>query len=430
MAQPFERTLAIANGMLEPMARLLRADSTPPYGEYGLLGAAAIDRDVAHYRDIAAAMGDPGRKVAMFEFGLVPQLFYAFDCAALCLEFFPGFHSGINISTVYEFLEAAEEAGVPSDTCSTDRFIVGATLSGELPTNSFFVTSSSPCDGTRIAYPILQKVLDCPMLFLDAPFRDDRDSVKYYAGQLKDQLIPFVEEQTGRKFDIDRFREVVEESNRAYEALVDTRETYRVKPAPHFGMLRLLSYMLFIHGAGRPETTETIRLFCDDATRRVREGRTEGPFPEKHRVMWVHVPPTYDYELFPWMEEHFGATVVVDSLSSTPILEPIDTTRLESMLEGMAWQGLDMTMSIMRYDSAALVESTLRAYEQYGCDCMIATQHVGCQSICGARGLIREACREREIPLLFVEFDYNDDRVLAREQMRAQIEDFFTTVME
>ena len=46
------------------------------------------------------------------------------------------------------------------------------------------------------------------------------------------------------------------------------------------------------------------------------------------------------------------------------------------------------------------------------------------------RGLIREACREREIPLLFIEFDYNDDRVLAREQMRAQIEDFFTTVME
>jgi hypothetical protein len=61
---------------------------------------------------------------------------------------------------------------------------------------------------------------------------------------------------------------------------------------------------------------------------------------------------------------------------------------------------------------------------------MITTQHVGCQSICGMRGLIRQACRERDIPLLFIEFDYNDDRVLAREQMRAQIGEFFTTVME
>jgi len=429
MAEPFQRTVAIANGMLEPMARLLRENPTPPYGDYVHLVAAAIEHDVAHYRDIAAAMADEKRKVAMFEFGLVPQLFYSFDCAALCLEFFPGFYSGTDLSTVYEFLEAAEEAGVPSDTCSTDRFIIGATLSGELPTNSFFVTSSSPCDGTRIAYPILQRILDCPMLFLDAPFRNDREAIRYYADQLKDQLIPFVERHTGRKFDIDRFREVVVESNKAYELLVDIRETYRVKPAPHHGMLRAAPYALFMEGAGRPRTTETLRLFCEDATRRVREGCTEGPFPENHRVMWVHVPPTYDYELFSWMEEKFGATLVVDSLSSTCILEPIDTTSLKTMLEGVAWQGLDMTMSFMRFESTAFIDFTLNAYDQYSCDCIIATQHVGCQSICGARGLIRAECREKEIPLLFIEFDYNDDRVLAREQMRAQIEDFFTTVM-
>ena len=430
MGEPFERTMAITNGTLKPMARLLRATPVPPYQDYAHLLAATLDQNVDHYTDIAAAMGDPNRRVAMFEFGMMPQLFSAFDCAALCLESFPGFYSRSDLTVVYEFLEAAEEAGVPSDTCSTDRFIVGATLSGELPTNSFFVTSSSPCDGTRIAYPILQKMLDCPMLYLEAPFRTDREAVKYYAHQLKDQLIPFVEEQTGRKFDIDRFREVVVESNKAYELLVDTRETYRVKPAPHYSMLRSVPYVMFMQGAGLPGTTEALRLLCEDATRRVQEGRTEGPFPEKHRVMWCHVPPTYDREIFPWMEEQFGATLVANSLSTTCILDPIDTSSLESMFEGLAWQGLDMTMSLMRFESAHFIDFTLNAYEQYGCDCMITTQHVGCQSICGMRGLIREACREREIPLLFIEFDYNDDRVLAREQMRAQIEDFFTTVME
>jgi benzoyl-CoA reductase/2-hydroxyglutaryl-CoA dehydratase subunit BcrC/BadD/HgdB len=430
MGEPFQRTMAITNGILKPMVQILRENPEPPYQDYAHLLAAAVDQNVTHYQDIAAAMEDENRKVAMYEFGLVPQLFHAFDCAALCLEMFPAFYTRVDESAVYEFLEAAEEAGIPSDTCSTDRFIIGATVSGELPSNAFFVTSTSPCDGTRIAYPILQKILDCSMLFLDAPFRDDRGAIRYYAGQLRDQLIPFVEQQTGRKFDIDRFREVVVESNRAYELLVDTRETYRVKPAPHYGMLRAAPYSIFMHGAGLPSTTETLKLFQEDATRRVREGRTEGPFPEKHRVMWMHVPPTYDRDLFPWMEENFGATLVVDSLSSTSILEPIDTTSLETMLEGMAWQGLDMTMSFMRFESAAFIDFAMNAYDQYGCDCIIATQHVGCQSICGARGLIREACRKREIPLLFIEFDYNDDRVLAPEQMRAQIEEFFTTVME
>jgi benzoyl-CoA reductase/2-hydroxyglutaryl-CoA dehydratase subunit BcrC/BadD/HgdB len=429
MGEPFERTVAIVNGILKPMARLLKENPIPPYEDYADLLAAAMNREAAHYLDVAAAMADENRKVAMFEFGLVPQLFHAFECAPLCLEFFPSFYTRVDESTVYEFLEASEAAGVPSDTCSTDRFIIGATLSGELPSNAFFVTSSSPCDGTRIAYPILQKILDCPMLFLDAPFRYDREAVRYYAGQLRDQLIPFVEEHTGRKFDIDRLRQAVVESNEAYELMVDTHETYRMKPAPHYGLLRSAPYMIFLQGAGHPETTETLKLFQEDATRRVREGRTEGPFPEKHRVLWVHVPPTYDRDLFSWMEESFGATVVITSLPSTSILEPIDTSSLDTMLEGMAWQGLDMTMSFMRFESTKIIDFTLKTYDDFRCDCIIATQHVGCQSICGVRGLLREICRRRGIPLLFIEFDYNDDRVLSPAQMRVQIEEFFTTVM-
>ncbi len=166
--------MTIMETAMKPMAKLLKATPVPPYEDTAELAIAMIDHDLAHYSDVASAMKDESRKVAMYEFGLVPQLFYAFDCAPLCLEMFPSLHSGASQDTVHEFLEAAEEAGVSSDTCSTDRFIVGATLKGELPTNAFFVTSSSPCDGTRIAYPILQKTLGVPMLFLDAPFRDDR----------------------------------------------------------------------------------------------------------------------------------------------------------------------------------------------------------------------------------------------------------------
>jgi hypothetical protein len=129
------------------------------------------------------------------------------------------------------------------------------------------------------------------------------------------------------------------------------------------------------------------------------------------------------------MEEHLGAMVVVTSLSSTAILEPIDTSTLDTMLEGVAWQGLDMTMSLMRFDTEKLIRFSFQAYDQYGCDCMIVTQHVGCNSILGARGLFRKRCRERDIPVLFIEFDYNDDRVLSPELMRNQIEEFFTTVM-
>ncbi len=429
MGEPFERTMGIVNGILKPMGQSLKESPIPPYQDYAHLGVAMIDRDVEHFQDIAAAMADRDRKVALFEFGMAPQLFHAFDCATLCLEIFPSFFTRVDGKLAHEFLDAAEEAAVPSDTCSNDRFIIGAALLGELPSNSFFVTSSSPCDGTRIAYPILQKMLDIPMLFLDAPFRDDREAIRYYAEQLKNELIPFVEEHTGRKFDIDRFREVIVESNKAYQAMVDIHDTYMVKPSPLPGMLKLAPFMSFFRGAGLPGATRTLEVFREDVTRRVREGRTEGPFEEKYRVMWVHMLPTYDRDLFAWMEEEFGAALVVNSVSNVMMLDPVDPSSLDSMLEGVAWQGLDMTMSFMRLETQAFIDHNLRAYDRYDCDCMITTQHIGCQSICGARGLLRAQCRDRDIPLLFLEFDYNDDRVLSTGKMREQIEEFFTTTM-
>ncbi len=429
MGAPFEKTMAVVNDLLKPMSRFFKETPLPPYEEFAHLSSAMVDNLTAHYEDIADAMADESRKVAMFEFGLVPQLFYAFDCAPLCLEFYPSFFTGIDQNTVYEFIEAAEEAGVPSDTCSTDRFIIGSALCGELPTNSFFVTSSSPCDGTRIAYPILHKILECPMLFLDAPFRHDIEAVRYYARQLKDYLIPFLEKATGKKFDIDRLREAVIESNKAYECMLEILDTFRLKPAPYGGLLRMMPYTNFIQEAGNPRTTKVMEMLRDDVTQRVKEGRTQGPFEEKHRVQWLHVPPSYDREIFGWMEETFGAMVVSQTLSGSAVLEPIDTSSLDTMLEGVAWQGLDMTMSLMRFDTEKLLSFSLQAYDHYDCDCMIVTQHVGCNSICGARGMLKKVCRERDIPVLFLEFDYNDDRVLSPELMRTQIGEFFETVM-
>jgi hypothetical protein len=61
--------------------------------------------------------------------------------------------------------------------------------------------------------------------------------------------------------------------------------------------------------------------------------------------------------------------------------------------------------------------------------CVIITQHVGCNSICGARGVMRDYLRQENIPALFLALDYNDDRVLPLEAMQAKIEEFFEAVM-
>jgi benzoyl-CoA reductase/2-hydroxyglutaryl-CoA dehydratase subunit BcrC/BadD/HgdB len=425
MEKPFEKVMEINDGLLKPGLQFMEASDH----DLAPLRAAIMRNRIRHFDDLAAAVSDKTKKVTLLEYGLLPQLFYAFDCVPLVMEGFPGLFAAAKKEVVQEFLGIAEEAGMPSDVCSTDRFIVGAALAGELPAeNSFFVSGSSPCDGTRIAYPIMQKVLEIPTLYIESPYTYEREAARWYGGQIKSQLIPFLEEMTGKKFDLDRFRETIEESNRAYELMLDIYDTYKQSPCPHPAAIRGSSYGLFITQAGNPKLTETLTIIHEDATRRVKEN-IQSKIEEKNRVMWAHVPPVFDTSLFSWMEKHLGAAVVTTSLSSTAILLPIDTTDMDTMLEGYAWQGLDMTMSIMRLDTKRFWDYTMRTFDDYGCDALIVTIHVGCNNIAGCAGIWRRYARERDIPVLFLELDYNDERILSSEPLREQLEEFFTTVV-
>ena len=80
MVTSFRRTVEITEGFLKPMAEAFRREMPEPYAEFGPLYAAAAADNVERYEDIASAMADASRKVALFEFGLVPQPFLAFGC--------------------------------------------------------------------------------------------------------------------------------------------------------------------------------------------------------------------------------------------------------------------------------------------------------------------------------------------------------------
>jgi benzoyl-CoA reductase subunit B len=423
MGTPFEKTKRTINEFAKPALEFLRAIDD----EDLKLQAMSLEGMVERLEDLTAAASNPEKRVALFEWGLTPQLFYAFDCLPLAMETFPLLFAATQKQVVYEFLETAESSGLPSDVCSTDRFLVGAALSGEFPKNAFFVTCSGPCDGTRIAYPIMQKALGVPTLFLELPGTYERESARWYGQQIRTELIPFLEEVTGKKFDLARFREIIEESNRAYELMLDVYDTYTTTPMPVPSSLRGSPYGTFISSAGHPRATKSIQMFHAEVMRRLKEGIPH-PIEEKHRVIWGHVPPGFDPTFFTWMEQELKVSVVTSTLTGSAILRPIDTTDVETMFEGYAWQGLDMTMSLMRFDSRKMIEYTMKQYHQNRCDSIIFTQHVGCNSICGAGGIMRRYFQQEGIPALFLELDYNDDRVVSAENLKNQIEDFFTSL--
>jgi benzoyl-CoA reductase subunit B len=420
--EPFQKMNELINNVFNPAVELLSASDDHDMK----LQALSLKSMTGHMEEVCKAAADPGKTIALVEFGFTPQLFYAFDCVPLILEGFSQQFAALRKPVIHEFLDAAELAGLPSEVCSTDRFIVGAAISGEFPKNSILVTCSQPCDGTRLAYPVLQKALGVPAIYIEAPTRYGREAARWYGKQIRKELIPFLEEATGRKFDIDRFREIIEESNRAYELVLEIIDSYTLTPLPVPASVMQVPYFLFSWNAGHPGATREIEAFHKEVVRRLKEG-VPHPVEEKYRVIWFHIPPHFT-QISSWMQKKLGACVVSTMLSGSAILDPIDTTDVESMFEGYAWQGLDMTMSLMRYDTRKMIEYTLQLYHQYRCNAIIVSQHVGCNNICGLAGIMRRHFQKEGIPTLFLELDYNDDRIVSTELLRSQIEDFFGTI--
>jgi len=423
-ALPMRRMREKVEAELRPMQQMLQADLLP----HGRLIAGAVDLIVGHYERTFRAMDDRSKKVCWYEFCLTPELLLSMDVHPFLGEVHPSAMTLGTPEVCWEYVDEAEEHGVPSELCVLDKFMYGALLRGEMPRADFIVTATAPCDSSRIGYQMFERHIDCPVLRLDAPFDDSPAAHAYYAKELR-KLIAFLEEQTGQRFDPDRLREVCEESNRASEAVLDLFELRRARPCPQSGIVGFLSYLAILQTLGTPALSEYVAFLRDDAEAAVRDGRG-AVANEKHRILWYYVPITFDLEMQAWLEQSMGSVVIMDVLSSLFRQEPIDTTNTDTMLLGIARRSLEATMGRLRVSGATLTERFLRDYVDFGADCVVFPAPVGCKHVWVWLSQLKTVCRERGIPICSFDLDWMDSRVRPVESIRATVEQFFDTVMQ
>jgi benzoyl-CoA reductase/2-hydroxyglutaryl-CoA dehydratase subunit BcrC/BadD/HgdB len=409
---------------MKPALEMFRADLVPN----GRLLSHGVEIAVARFEEIIRASDEGHKKLCWYEFCLTPELFLAMDIVPFLGESLPGGMSAGNPEVVWEYVDAAEASGVPPELCVLDKFMYGAMLRNEMPRADFVVTGSAPCDSSRIGYQMFEQLTDAPFFRLDAPVEDSLEAHMHYASEIR-KLIGFMEEQTGTRLDVDRLREVCEESNRATDAFIELFELRRARPCPQGASVTASAYSTMTTALGTPELTRYLELLRDDAAQAVAEGRGAVP-EERHRVLWYWVPVTFDLGMYAWLEENFKVVVIMDMLCSYFREDPIDTTSLDTMLLSLARRGLETTMSRLRVTGDKLTDQFLRDYEDLGADCVIFPAPGGCKHVWAWVSLLQETCRERGIPICVFDLDWMDSRVRSVDSIRTTIEQFFTTVME
>jgi benzoyl-CoA reductase/2-hydroxyglutaryl-CoA dehydratase subunit BcrC/BadD/HgdB len=303
---------------------------------------------------------------------------------------------------------------------------IGGILAGQMPAPSLYVTQSQPCDAMTGGIQVVENLIGVPTFFFDTPVWHDDRAIEYYGEQVK-QMVTFLEEHTGKKLDHDRLREVVEEGNRAMELRLAVNELKRTVPCPLGNLYSLLSYQVYLLTAGTPEATEYFALLLGYAEEQVKAGAGAVP-DERIRLVWGG-PPLFYGGINGWMEQECGA-VTVNTLMGYEGYHHIDTTTYDSMMQGLAKKQMDQVM-VREFHGPFeyYLDDFLRAYEEYKADCLILPGNIRCKSLQASIGILRDACREREIPLLVPEFDWFDERVTSEESIKAQIEQFFSTTV-
>ena len=410
--------------------KLLNTMTGTRTGPYAKANAIVISNIVTSILDMIRDMKKNPDTLVLHEDLVPPEILYGMGLTPWMTEFLSLALPMVNNTSMEPYIDAAENDGIPPDICSLVKSTIGLVLRNELPQPRVIVSSNMPCDGGMSSYTLIEKQLGVPIFRLDIPFDFYNErAITYFVGELK-RMIAWLEETTPGRMDWDRMRKVCEERNRFVELEVELWDLVRQKPAPMAGEPIYLSHLIYgICNPGRQRGTRMMKRVIECAKELQKKGA--GAIPnEKYRVVLWNPPTVVFPDLFVWAEQAYGVSMVMDMLTYNrhPF---IDTSSPDSILRGMAQVIMQGPMARhTRGPAENFFGDLFNLYEQFDLDMIWMAGHIGCKNTQALNGMLREKCRERNIPLLIIDYDMSDPRVVSPDDIRRQIEQFMETVMK
>jgi benzoyl-CoA reductase subunit B len=343
----------------------------------------------------------------------------------------------------HEYLNQAEDYGYSPDICGYVKADVavqlrkGAHPMGTLPPPALAIATNA-CNTYVKWAEIWERLYHVPVFTLDVPGtrtadgqtwpgnRDFDADCAYVAAQLR-ELITICEQVSGKKFDIDRLREVLGHANtmsRSWKRIIDLN---RARPAVFSALTEGTVYLGVANGfRGRPEGARYFERLVEEMEYKAGSGL--GTIDEeKFRLAFVGVPCYPIFRRFNEMFTEWGGVFVNSTYlwfasGGTNLGYEYDLARpLESLAEGVLIN-VRQAMDSMFYTDRTLAELV----QPFGLDGVVYHPIKSCRTVSTGLADSRRALMSRvDIPSLFIESDMMDKRVVSEAQLKNRIDAFF-----
>jgi benzoyl-CoA reductase/2-hydroxyglutaryl-CoA dehydratase subunit BcrC/BadD/HgdB len=329
-----------------------------------------------------------------------------------------------------DVIDLVEASGLAADVCSADKLALGYMLKKLTPPPVGAVFVNTPCDNQMVAAGGVKALTGVETFIVDIPYNTGDREIRFVAGQLKDQ-IKYMERMTGKKLDWDRLKAICEESNRMVELLLEWSEWRKKTPCPQMSKIVTFGFIILNTLSGTSAGTWLASELLEDAKERVQAGKKAVPGEEKVRAVWFHDPIWWNLPFYDWMEEELGMVVPMDLFGYLTSEAYIDTSSSATILYSLA-RKLSRVMPMSRQFKGAAevyIDDLISVVHEFRADCAIFAGHLGCKHAWGLIGLLKEALREADIPLLSFAYDMFDPRVTSEETLKEEFRRFTNDIM-
>jgi benzoyl-CoA reductase subunit B len=427
-AQGLERIVEELEGF-----RLIAQDLEENPTEEALLLLPLLKAAMADYERILQAVEQGTPWIASW-YSLGPEIMAAMDLPWYCIgaSLLTGPVLGLE-EHYLDDLEACDRLEIPTDSCTLLRLAVYAVEAGLVPRPTALLGATGPCDSFGLYHDAIRRRkewCEVPMFTFDTAYRNDERSLEYATDQLR-EMVSFIEEHAGKKLDMDRLRQTIEETNKQYELWAEYNELRRAVPCPHGSFVGFAAFAVTQNSSsmvGTPVATNLLQALVADAEQRVREGRGAVE-NERIRLLWFDVRPTWSLALSRWLEQECQANVVMDMYSFCPYTQ-IDLSTEESIFRGLAKRYVyDMPMIRQARGLAEyFLEDIVRIIRDYRINCFFYPGHMGHKDAAASLGIMRKVCQKLGVPFLAIGMDAWDPRYTTVDTMKEKMAQFFDTI--
>lgn len=331
----------------------------------------------------------------------------------------------------------AEEMGYATDNCAYVKADIGAMVKGitpaggKLPVASLALCNFVGCNVYTKWFEHIAEFQKSPLFMLDVPFlRTDapsKEDIAYVVRQLRD-LVKQFEEISGKKLDIDRFREAVRNSAKVEDLWSQIKHLAKKKPSPFDAYFDCISLMgpLYVYRAN-PRGVHFFEVALKEYQQMAERG--QGTFEkERYRVVLEGPPPYPFFRTFRDMFAKWGACAVASTYSTVggtwefgfrhDPQEPFEAIALHMIENNVTNRNY-----LQRYDQ-------IRRYvEEWEADGLIIHFVKSCRLFSAGQGDMRDYfTKELGIPTLYLESDIEDPRYFSEAQIKNRMDAYFESL--